>query len=228
MNYWQDDAPSPDEYVVPQDVVDVAYRMQCSELPVDHVHALCRALHNALPWLQTDPAAGVHPIYGAASGNGWQRPEAPDEVLHLSRRTRLKLRLPAHRLADAEALVGHTLSVAGRELTVGEFTVRLLSTSATLFARYVASDVAGDETGFLAEAAAQLVSIDVPANRMMAGRLHSLQSPDGPISARTLMVAGLTPAQSVRLQQRGLGSRRAFGCGVFIAHRGIDPVDKPV
>ena len=224
MSYWQEDTAADVEYVVPQDVVDIAYRMHCRELPVDHVHALCSALHAELPWLPTEPTAGVHPIHGAASGNGWQRPDDPDAPLHLSRRTRLRLRVPAHRVGDARALAGVTLQVAGRELAVGEATVRLLSTNATLYARYVASSHADDEERFLAEAAAQLAAMDVPSTRMMAGRRHALQSPRGPIDARSLMVAGLSPAQSVLLQQRGLGSGRAFCCGVFIPHRGIDPV----
>ncbi len=223
-DYWQEDTRSADAYVVPGDVVDVVYRMRCSELPVDHIHALCTALQAALPWLQSEAGAGVHPLYGAESGNGWQRPQAPDATLHLSRRTRLRLRLPAQRLTDAQALVGCTLQVAERGLTVGDSSVKQLTDSDTLFARYVASQHAGDEARFLAEAAAQLRDMDVADTRMMAGRLHTLRTPEGPIHARTLMVAGLSPAQSVRLQQKGLGSRRAFCCGVFVAHRGIEPV----
>ena len=227
MTYWQDDTPAEAEFVVPEDVVDVAYRMQCRELPVDHIHGLCSALHAVLPWLRTESSAGVHPIYGAASGNGWQRPQQPDAALHLSRRTRLKLRVPAHRLGESRALVGRRLRIAGRDLGVGELTVKLMSTSATLYARYVASDRAHDEECFLAEAAMQLGGMDVPAVRMLAGRLYSLKSPSGPISVRSLMVAGLSPAESIRLQQRGLGWGRAFCCGVFVPHRGIEPVGQP-
>lgn len=224
MTYWQEDEAPHEEYVVPSDVVDVSYRIRCRELPVDHVHALCSELHDALPWLPVENQAGVHPIHGAASGNGWQRPEEPDALLHLSRRTRLRLRVPAHRVTDAQALAGVTLQVAGRALEVGESTVRPLSTASTLFARYVASEHVDDEQRFLAEAAAQLEAMQVPSTRIMAGRRHALQSPHGTVAARSLMVAGLSPAQSVQLQQRGLGSGRAFCCGLFIAHRGIDPV----
>jgi hypothetical protein len=40
------------------------------------------------------------------------------------------------------------------------------------------------------------------------------------------MVASLTVAESIRLQQRGLGSNRLLGCGIFIPHKGIDPVNR--
>ena len=39
------------------------------------------------------------------------------------------------------------------------------------------------------------------------------------------MVAELEPEQSVRLQEVGLGSGRSIGCGLFIPHRGIKPVN---
>ena len=103
----------------------------------------------------------------------------------------------------------------------------MLSTSGTLFARYVASEHADDEERFLAEAGAQLAAMNLPSTRMLAGRRHTLRSPPGSIDARSLLVAGLAPAQSVLLQQRGLGSGREFSCGLFIPHRGIDPVAGP-
>ena len=224
VDHWQEDAPQDSESVAPHDVVDVSYRMRCRELPVDHVHALASALQDALPWLRTATNAGVHPLYGAESGNGWQRPQDPDAALHLSRRTRLKLRLPTHRLPAARALVGCTIQVAGRDLGIGELTVRPLTTCATLFSRYVASHHAHDEVRFLAEVCTQLENLEVSTKRLLAGRLHSLRSPDGPISARSLMVADLSPAESLRLQEHGIGMGRSFCCGLFVPHRSIEPV----
>jgi len=224
VTYWQEDAQHDNEYVAPEDVVDVSYRMRCRELPVDHVHALSSALRDALPWLRTAANAGVHPIYVAESGNGWQRPQDPDAALHLSRRTRLKLRLPTQRLPAARELVGRTLQVAGQDLSIGELTIKPLTTCATLFSRYVASNHAHDEVRFLAEVSAHLHDLEVSTKRLVAGRLHSLRSPDGPVNARSLMVANLSPAQSIRLQEQGLGPGRSFCCGLFVPHRGIDSV----
>jgi CRISPR/Cas system CSM-associated protein Csm4 (group 5 of RAMP superfamily) len=41
------------------------------------------------------------------------------------------------------------------------------------------------------------------------------------------MLASLTPDESLRLQQHGLGPHRTMGCGIFIPHKGIDAVKKP-
>ena len=115
--YWSDDQDRKPAFVVPDDVVDLAYRFSGPTLPLDHAHALSTELLSVLPWLAEEPHAGVHLIHGAASGNGWYRPENPDnELLHLSRRSRMRLRVPSHRLEDARQLTGRTLDVDGHAL----------------------------------------------------------------------------------------------------------------
>ena len=223
--YWSDDQEKKPAFVVPDDVVDLAYRFSGPTLPLDHAHALSSELLSVLPWLADEPQAGVHLIHGAASGNGWYRPEDPEnELLHLSRRSRMRLRVPSHRLDDARALTGKTLDVDGHALEMGESTVCKLSSLSTLFARYVITDADRDEEDFLAQAAEQLQALDITARKMLGGIMHTMQFPDGPVHTRSLMVAELEPEQSVRLQQLGLGPGRSFGCGLFLPHKGIKPV----
>ncbi len=119
--YWQETKEN-DHYIVPDDVVDVVYNIQCRCLPVDHVWALSRAISAALPWFADEPEAGLHPIHVAESGNGWMRPDAPDALLQLSRRTKLMLRLPKHRTEDAGKLTGQTLDVGGNTMKVEKAT----------------------------------------------------------------------------------------------------------
>ncbi|MBV5275414.1 MAG: type I-MYXAN CRISPR-associated protein Cas6/Cmx6, partial [Lamprocystis purpurea] len=49
---------------------------------------------------------------------------------------------------------------------------------------------------------------------------------NGAITTRSLLLAGLKPDESLRLQQQGLGLHRLMGCGIFIPHKGIDAVGK--
>ena len=90
------DEESNDEAAVDAaEVVDVAFRLSGRWLPVDHARALRTAVVEVLPWLEDEPAAGIHSIHGAASGNGWERPGSdPGGMLNLSRRTPLVLRVP--------------------------------------------------------------------------------------------------------------------------------------
>ncbi len=224
--YWNDAQEKKPEFVIPDDVIDLAFRIDCPTLPLDHAHALSTALLKILPWLGDERYAGVHLIHGATSGNGWYRPEdTANELLHLSRRTRMRLRIPKHRLEEAKQLSGQRLEIDGHALNVGASEVFLLSSLSTLFARYVISAEDDDENAFLEQAARELQAIGIECRKMLGGISHTLRFPDGPLHTRSLMVAELEPAQSVRLQQLGLGAGRSIGCGLFLPHKGIKPVN---
>ncbi|MGI9302363.1 MAG: type I-MYXAN CRISPR-associated protein Cas6/Cmx6 [Gammaproteobacteria bacterium] len=209
-------------HTVPGDVVDLAFRIRCPTLPLDHAYALSAAMLEVLPWLDSEPDAGIHSVHGAASGNGWQRPEGNDEVLHLPKRTRLYLRLPGHRLADAGALCGETLDINGHEMAIGESTVRPLGAASTLFARHVAvATTGGDEQEVMSQLAAQLSEIEIAVRKLMCGMPHCIATPHGDIATRSVMVAELDLQDAVTLQQKGLGPHRTVGCGLFLPHKSI-------
>lgn len=229
MQYWQEEKDDTSPYIVPDDIVDLSFRVRCQTLPLDHAHALSSALISVLPWLEQEPGCGVHLIHGAESGNGWMRPEGPDDVLCLSRRTRLTLRLPRSRIDDASRITGETLDVGGSPLTLGDTTVSKLSALTTIFARYIAiEDIdVEDELAFLGAATRLLGAMGIQAPRMMAGRVHRFRLPGNTLHTRSLMLDGLEAEESVRLQQKGLGARRMLGCGLFLPHKGIEAVRKP-
>jgi CRISPR-associated protein Cas6 len=223
--FWSDDRDKKPEFVVPDEVVDLAYQIKCPTLPIDHAYALSTVILQALPWLADEEQAGIHLVHGASSGHGWTRPEDPTtEMLHLSRRTRLRLRLPKHRLDDASELTGRTLDIDGHSMEVGKSSVHLLSAISTLFARYIITREVIDERQFLEQVAGELGSQGIPCRKMLCGMPHTHSFPDGPVFTRSLMVAELEPEQSVRLQQQGLGAGRKTGYGLFIPHKGIRPV----
>ena len=213
------------EYVVPDDVVDLAFAIKCPVLPIDHAHALSVGLQAALPWLEHEKYAGIHLIHGAASGNGWYRPDdTAGQLLHLSRRARLRLRVPKERLDDARELTGRSLDLNGYTLDVGKADVHLFTTLPTLFSRYVMTREEVDEEDFLHQAVCELEALGITCRKMLCGITHTLNFPDSPVFTRSLMVADLEPEASVRLQQVGLGQGRMIGCGLFIPHKGIKPV----
>ncbi|GMR20707.1 MAG: hypothetical protein BMS9Abin36_1303 [Gammaproteobacteria bacterium] len=219
--YWDDD--KQEKHIVSDDVMDMVYGIRCRSLPVDHAHALYQALSTKLTWLKDEPTAGVHPIHVLEFGNGWMRPEAPNELLQLSRRIKLELRLPKHRIQEAEALVGQTLDVAGNELQIIKARTRPLTTITTIFSRYIVAD-SDDEGRFMDNIIAELKVLGIRPEKMLPGRVHTIHTPDGQVAARSLMVAGLRLEDSITLQQRGLGSHRHLGCGLFIPHKGISEV----
>ncbi|MBC8212617.1 MAG: type I-MYXAN CRISPR-associated protein Cas6/Cmx6 [Gammaproteobacteria bacterium] len=225
--YWQEDQDKGEHFVVPDDVVDLLFSIECRDLPLDHGFVLSQQIIKNLPWIQEEPQAGIHQIHVAESANGWMRPENTEtEVLCVSRRTKMTLRLPASRLDEATALTGKTLDIQGHALTVGRFSTRKLSRLTTIFARYVDTLGSDDETEFLESMQQQLLQKGIRVKKMMSGRLLTHQSDEGIILTRKLMVSDLTVEESVLLQEQGIGDRKLMGMGIFMPHKGIDAVNK--
>lgn len=226
--FWQED--DNQQYRVPDDIQDMAFRVSGKRLPIDHIWALSQALQQALPWLKDEPAAGIHEIHVAASGNGWMRPEpGTDQWLYLSRRTRMTVRLPKSRLEAARALIGRCIEIDGEPLEIGEASIKPLSDQTTIFARYV---VVGEgersEHEFLQRIADQLrAEFGIKIRKMLCGKESRFALPEGELLTRNVMLSDLEKPEAVALQQRGIGPHRLLGCGLFIPHKGIDPVSSP-
>lgn len=218
--FWQEEE-DVEQFVVPDRIIDLLFSIDCKALPVDHAYELSRAIHQALPWFEDEPEAGLHLVHVADSGNGWDRPEEAGDLLYPSRRTKLTLRLPKERIGDAQALSGQTLLVAENRLVVGESKSKLLSNSTTLYARYVASDARMSEEEFLAEAVQWLRGEGLRFKKILAGKANQFATPEGPLTTRSLMVADLSPADAVTLQELGYGEYRKLGCGLFIHHKTV-------
>ena len=218
---WEESTPA-EEYTVPDAVVDAVFSISCRNLPVDHAYALSQAVQRALPWFADEAFTGLQTIHVAGSGNGWQRPDDPTALLQLSRRTKLALRIPKQRAFAAGALVDQTLDVDGHALRVDKITLRPLSRITTLFARCVWIATANDEPAFLTAAASQLGTLGIRPAKMLCGLTTPIATPARTLQTRSLMIAGLSLAESVLLQQQGLGSERLLGCGVFLPHKDIN------
>ena len=220
--FWNEDNATV--YKVPQDIVDINFKIKCAHLPLDHAYHLSTAILNALPCLQKNNAAGIHLIHGAESGNGWIRPSGPAELIYPSRRTLFTIRAPREHIEEVKTLDGQSIAVGDVTIEFSKPSIRGLSRLTTLFARYVLTDHIDDENAFLNDMAQLLLAKNIRARKMMSGRAATFRFPDKTYSVRSLMIDGLDISESVRLQQQGLGGGRKFGCGLFLPHKGIDAV----
>ncbi len=223
---WNDETTDKAVYEVPDDIVDVNFKIKCSQLPLDHAHQLSEAIIKQLPWIESSKYAGIHLIHGAESGNGWIRPTDPDELIFPSRRTLFTIRTPQEHVEDVRALNGTSIKVCDASIEFSKPTIRKLSKLTTIFARYVLADQIDDETSFLNEMIALLAEKNIKPSKMMSGRATIMRFPGKTLGARSLMIDGLDVTESVLLQQQGLGSGRKFGCGLFLPHKGIDAVNE--
>jgi CRISPR-associated protein Cas6 len=189
-------------------LVEAVFPLEGKALPRDHAQALQHALAEQLPWLRSDAGAGIHPLT-LVSG--------PESLALLSQRTRLILRVDANRLDELKALCGVELDVSGHALRLGAVHLRTLQPLATLYAYRVAA-VGADESEFMQAMEAELTELAIAGERV-CGKRHSLRVDGLDMTTFSMMLHGLVPEQSLRLQQHGLGPHRLLGCGLFVPHK---------
>ena len=56
--FWEEEKDENTRYVVPDDVVDLVYSINCKCLPLDHAYTFSNAVRAALPWMDDEPQAG--------------------------------------------------------------------------------------------------------------------------------------------------------------------------
>jgi CRISPR-associated protein Cas6 len=205
-------------------MVDLVFPVVGFHLPTDHGYALYGAMSRLLPCLHDGSVRfGFLPITGSYIGRGMLQLDA--------RRSHLRVRVPVNDLPRVLPLAGNGLEVMGHRVRLGVPQVEALQPAATLVSRTVAIKSKANEgsfgvEGFLQAAQRQLSELgiegilSVPENTV-AARKHSplrrvVRVKGVQIVCYALLVEGLKPDESLRLQERGIGGRRRLGCGVFI------------
>ena len=190
--------------------VDLVFRLRGSTIPVDHGYALYAALSRLVPALHGAHAIGVQPIRGTYRGNG---------LLHLMTFSQLVLHLPDDQIRTYLTLAGKRLDVEGHVLQVGVPTIRALRPAATLRARLVTIKGFLESEPFLEATRRQLQSLGI-AGEVLLGERRTLRVKEKQVVGFEVAMTGMTAAESLILQEQGLGGRRRMGCGVFVPWRG--------
>jgi len=208
-------------------VVDVAFRVQGAEIPADHGYLLAGALSRIMPTLHADETVAIAPIRGQPTAG---------RRLRLTPYSRLVVRTASERIAELLPLAGKSLRVGDGSLLVGIPEIRPLIPTATLFCRLVVIKGFMQPDPFLAAVQRQLDGLGIrgkpaliPQPEVAAANADSARGSHSPFVRRTLRirdkevvgfavrVSQLTAEESVLLQEKGIGGRRRFGCGVFVA-----------
>jgi CRISPR-associated protein Cas6 len=197
----------------PANMVDLQFELRGERMPAEHGWALYRAIAEHLPWLVESPHAGIHAVRAAA---------IDPATLGLSRRVKLVLRVPLARAAEARALEGRRLGLAGGALQVGAARERAIEPWSSLHARLA---IAGpeEETAFLA-ALNVLLADDGYSVDIVLGRAASIATPEGRASGYAVLLHGVTGQASIELQERGIGTHRLYGCGLLVPFRTVGSV----
>lgn len=224
--FWSEDK-KPGPIKESDHIVDASIKLSCKEIPIDHAYELSQQLLSVLPWLNDDKRIAVHQIYIPASGNGWLRPDTDKQAkMQLSRRARLKIRLPKTYLAQLDSIKGKRIEISGEAMTFGEIAHSPIPVSSTLVSRYVyMQDTGEDEEVFLQKAYSQLTGRGLKISKMLCGKTVYLQGHNETLLTRSLMLAELSPEDSIAAQEMGVGENNLMGCGIFIPQKGIKAVN---
>jgi CRISPR-associated protein Cas6 len=187
-------------------MLDVAFAISGETIDAAYAVSLYEALARQLQWLEQEPAAGVFSIRGLTHSA---------DALLIGGRTRVVLRVPAGRVADCQRLRGQCIDLP-QPLRIGAVTARELLP----FPVITGSEAEAD---FLAEVQAELKAVDVDSE-VIVGRRGALQIGGRSEVGYSVMLHGLTPEESILMQERGLGRHRKLGCGLFVPHKSVAAV----
>ena len=217
-------------------VVELSFPLRGTPLPYDHGYRLYRAVADVVPWV-AEPAQidlAMVPIQGAPHGG----------FLHLTRISRLAFRLSADDVEKLLPLSEQRLVIEAATVKLGQPTECRLRPAPGLASPFVVAEHHryGDEVlGWLK---AEFLALDiraVPTLRLKRGRegaspaeqgrrsfdcpfaRHNRHIGDRAVFGWEVQVFGLAPEESVRLQERGIGPGRRYGCGVFTTVEGERP-----
>jgi len=191
---------------------DVALAISGETIDTGYAVSLYEALARQLLWLAQEPAAGVFSIRGLS--------HSADRLL-IGGRTRIVLRVPAERVADCQRLCGQCIELP-QPLRVGAVTARELLPFPVLYAHLVVTG-REDESAFLADVQAELESVGVSC-QVIVGRSGGVQIGGRREVGYSVMLHGLTPEESILIQEHGLGRHRKLGCGLFVPHKSVAAV----
>lgn len=211
-------------------VVDLSFALVGTTVPRDHGYLLYSSLARWNPELHGVRWLGVHPLSGVPSGA---------DILSLPQPAELRIRVPVERLPLVLPLAGRQLQVGDARLTVGVPKVHGLSPAPSLDARMVfikltqprgatetdRSKALPDgrllEDRYRAELDRQMAALGVQGTLQLCGR-RRLTVAGKTIVGFSARVSDLDEAGSIKLQEEGLGGKRAMGCGLFRPTRSAD------
>ncbi len=201
--------------------LEVVFPAFGSALPTDHAYSLYAVLSGIVPrFHDEDSPLRFAPITGHAT---------PDGLLHITEHSCLCVRLPDDAVQLALPLAGKRLALGDSIVRLGVPSVRTLIAAPSLVARLVTFKNADTPEQFLTTARAKLAELGVAGEPQLPIHLDGDRAGEPKrrvvrvkgvtIPGYSLIVAELSAADSLTLQQSGLGGRTRLGCGFFAPMR---------
>lgn len=198
-------------------IVDVSFPLRGRVVPRDHGYLLYAAISRLIPQAHEAKWLAVHPLPG----------QIADELLLLPPRAFLTLRIPSSQIQHILSLNGAVLRIGEHDIALGVPRIYTIRPAAELVSRQVVirlTEVPRKADGtlnkdamarsFRLEVERQLAAMSVHAE-INIGAPRQLTVDGHRILGFTVRLSGLSERDSLLVQAKGVGGKRAMGCGVF-------------
>jgi len=209
--------------------VDLCFPIHGKMIPADSAYHLYSALCSFFENQHLPPEVGVMAIKGRPENN---------RMLTITTQSKLVLRLPQTEIARYLSLAGKSIQLDQAAISLQGGYLRPLIPAPRLYSRLVIIKGYTEAKAFLLAAQKQLAELDAQAQASLVPQYNIAEQNQGkhqgtnsPFLRRTLKikshnivgfavrVENLNAESSLLLQEKGLGGRRHFGCGLFVEDR---------
>lgn len=192
--------------------VELCFSVAGQAIPVDHAYELFSALSHFQSKLHNLENLSVQTITSTNFENG---------KLHLTKHSKLRIRLPVDQVPLVYPLAGKLLTLAGNTVRIGIPNIELIQPVKNLYSRMVLIKGYQEPETFLEAVHRQLQRLGINKQaRISIGANGSFNRKT--LRVRQYVVVGfgvevmdLSNEESLTLQTYGIGGKRKMGCGIF-------------
>ncbi|EQA45661.1 CRISPR-associated protein Cas6, subtype MYXAN [Leptospira broomii serovar Hurstbridge str. 5399] len=189
-------------------------------IPADHGFRLYSALSRQNQVVHESEKLSICGISGIPDRN---------RTLHLNSSSKLRIRAEYSLLPELLKLAGKSFQISNEKIQTGIPTISLLKPHRTLYSRLVTIKGYTEEEPFLNSIQKKLTTLEVNCEALLfRGTItdnnqkiirKTTKIHDKEIVGFPVLLLNLSPQDSLKIQELGLGGRRKMGCGNFLGVR---------
>ena len=194
--------------------IELTFPVMGQSLPIDHGYQLYSALKHRLMQLKDWDDISIKTISGKLDC-------ATRNQLNLTERSKLLIRLPSEKVSFVYSFSGKSLTIGKHKIRLGIPEMNLLQPRSRLRSHIVVIRGYKEPNEFLEAAKRQIEALNIRADIKLICKKDGTPKPKTIRVKQTLVGFGieankLSEADSIVLQEKGLGGKHKMGCGVFV------------
>ncbi|WP_036095089.1 type I-MYXAN CRISPR-associated protein Cas6/Cmx6 [Leptospira weilii] len=200
--------------------LELKFPIQGKSIPADHGYKLYSALCKQEKIIHETEELSICGISGVPDKN---------RTLHLNAASKLRIRATQPLLSSLLKLAGKSFELSQDKIRLGIPTITLLKPHKILYSRLVTIKGHTEEADFLDSVQDKLRKLDITCETLLfRGNISennqrsirkTIRIHDKEVVGFPVLLLNLSPQDSIKIQQIGVGGRRKMGCGHFVGVR---------